>query len=175
MDQVREILKILDPLAKLTTLDKIDGLEQVKIVQEKTNIKPSQLAVLLSIALLLFIASFFIRVTDIFVWFICYFFPAYFTLIALREKNSGNQAKYLVYWMVYVLVWQSQGLWRLFFDRTFLNIFKVLLTVTLLHESFDFANRLFVDYLRPLLLKDSVRNVTDKVDEIAHKGEEVIE
>lgn len=43
MNQVREILHLLDPIASLTTLNKLDSHEKLKIIEEKTTIKPSQI------------------------------------------------------------------------------------------------------------------------------------
>jgi len=33
MDKLQEILRLLDPIAKLTTLNKIDQIDSVKIIQ----------------------------------------------------------------------------------------------------------------------------------------------
>lgn len=144
-------MQLTNPLANITKLNKIDQISALKIVQEKTKIKPSQIAVLIVLGVILFCASYFVKISRIFIWFFCYFFPAYFTLIALRDGNSKVFMKYLVYWVCYPLVLQFQPLIKMFFNKTIFNLFRVLWTALFLSPHIDLSSKFFETVLKPFL------------------------
>jgi hypothetical protein len=85
----------------------------------------------------------------------------------MRDSNKSVFGKYLIYWLVYAFIWQVEPFVKLFIDRTFFNIVKLLITVLFLHNSFDFGNRFFESVLKPLVQKNAV---TGKIDELIKKG-----
>ena len=120
--------------------------------------------------MLLFIASYFLRVSNIFVWFFSYFFPAYFTLVALRDGNQQVYTKYLVYWVMYPLFLQTEPAFRMLFNRTIFNLVRVIITALFLSPSVDLSTRFFESVLRPFLENEKTRAVTGEIDNFVQQG-----
>jgi hypothetical protein len=105
----------------------------------------------LAIAGLLFAASYVVRVMSVILWFVCYFFPAYFTLIAMRDGNKEDCLKYLIYWILYPVMVGSEDWVRMLFNRTTFRIMRVAFTILMLNPAFDLGSRLYTNYLKPML------------------------
>jgi hypothetical protein len=151
MNQIREILHLLDPIANITTLNKLDKHEKLSIIEEKTTIKPSQIILVIVLGLILFGLSYFMRLSELFVWFICYFFPAYFALKSLINCDKENCTRYMVYWILFPILGWSYPLFKMMLNRTFFAVFRVVLTFILLYPKLNVAGKLFDEIIRPFL------------------------
>ena len=123
---------------------------------------------MLAIVLALYMSSFFTKVTEVFVWIICYFFPAFFTLSAFRDRKEESYRKYLMYWIVYAFLWHCESILRIFIDRTFFNMAKIVISFMFLNSSYDLGDKFFESFLKPLI---SNNKITATLDEMVKKGE----
>lgn len=141
------VSKFVEPL-QLTALDQLPAL---KFVHEKYGLKPSQAAILLFVLLLLL--SPFLSTHSLLTSIVCYLVPAFLSYKALETTDKEDDIRYLNYWVLFSVAELFTPLLRLFFNRFFYMVFRMAVTLLLLHPLSDLSLKFYNNLLRPFLLK----------------------
>ena len=161
----------------ITIENDLDKIKVLKLVQEKTGVKPlhQTLAVILLTVLLVFFNFFAQLITDIF----AFAYPTYKSILSLESQGDDDDKMWLTYWAVYaifVVVDTYAHFILTYFPHYF--ILKLILLIWMMNPSTKGSVTIYNKLLRPLFLKyrDQIQKGLDKVKEkageIKNKGVE---
>jgi receptor expression-enhancing protein 5/6 len=159
--------KIIEPL-RPTALDKLPAL---KFIEEKYNLKPSNAAILIFLVLLLL--SPLLKTHSLLTSIICYLIPAFLSYRALESSDKEDDIRYLNYWILFSIAEMLTPFMRLFFNRFFYMIFRMAITVLLLHPLSDLSLKCYNGFLRPLLLRHE-KSIDAEIDNLAQAGKKKV-
>ena len=164
---MEQLNKFIEPL-KFQALDKIPSL---KIIQEKLNIQPSVLLLIVFVVLLLL--SPFLKTHTIMTSLVCYLIPAYLSFLALESKDKEDDIRYLTYWIIFSAAEVSTPFLKLFFNRFTYMTFRIILTLALLHPQSPLCSLIYNKAVRPFLSTHE-QAIDDKLDDLAKEGKKKI-
>lgn len=139
--------KIVEPL-QLSALDRLPAL---RFVEEKYKVKPSLAAIALFVVLL--ILSPVLGTHSLLTSIVCYLVPAYLSFLALESTDKEDDIRYLNYWIIFSLAEVFTPFLRFFFNKFFYMIFRMAVTVLLLHPLSDLSLKCYNGVVRPFLLR----------------------
>lgn len=121
----------------------------LKVIEEKTKLKPSW-ALLLSLGLLVLFSPL-LNTYGIVISLICYLVPAYLSFIALESTDKEDDIRYLTYWIIFSVAEVFSPFLRLFFNKFMYMAIRVLLSVALLHPLSNATSTIYNRFVRPFL------------------------
>ena len=157
------INRIIEPL-QLSALDRLPAL---RFIEEKYKVKPSLAAIGLFVLLLLL--SPVLGTHSLLTSLVCYLVPAYLSFLALESIDKEDDIRYLNYWILFSLAEVFTPFLRLFFNKFFYMIFRMAVTVLLLHPLSDLSLKCYNGFVRPFLLRHE-NDIDKKIDEVTKEG-----
>lgn len=164
MDQLS---RYIEPL-KFQALDRMESL---KIIEEKTKVKPSVLLLIVFVLLLLLSPIF--KTHTIMTSLVCYLIPAYLSFLALESKDKEDDIRYLTYWIIFSVAEVGTPLLRLFFNRFTYMVFRIFITLVLLHPESPACSLIYNKAVKPFL-SEHEKTIDKKLDELAKEGKKKI-
>lgn len=139
--------RIIEPL-QLSALDRLPAL---RFVEEKYKVKPSLAAIVLFVVMLFL--SPLLGTHSLLTSLVCYLIPAYLSFLALESTDKEDDIRYLNYWIIFSFAEVCAPFLRLFFNRFFYMIFRMAVTLLLLHPMSDLSLKCYNGFIRPFLLR----------------------
>lgn len=164
MDKVNSLLDTL----RFSSLDTLPGLS---FIQSKYGVKPSLVLIGL-LGVLLALSPYF----NTYSWLtsiICYLIPAYLSFLALESPDTEDDIRFLIYWIIFSFVEVGEPLVRFFLNRFIYMIFRILLTIALLHPFSDLSLKLYNKLISPFLKKHE-KSIDEEFDTLAKEGKKKI-
>jgi hypothetical protein len=134
-------MEYLKKVCELAGLNKLDTHPSIQWIETKTKVKPSHIALGLSLVLTILLAVF--SLDKLVLCIVAYIVPAYFTVLAMEEHNKEGQIRYLVYWASFSIVEILNPLGTFFLGTHLWVISRVVLVVALLNPNIDGAWRIY--------------------------------
>jgi receptor expression-enhancing protein 5/6 len=144
---MEKINSLLDTLH----LSSLDGLPGLTFIQSKYGLRPSLVLVGL-LGVLLALSPFF-NTYSLLTSIICYLIPAYLSFLALESPDTEDDIRFLIYWIIFSFVEVGQPFVRFFLNSFIYMIFRVLLTIALLHPFSDLSLKIYNKLISPFLKK----------------------
>lgn len=168
----------IEQAIKATRLDTLDDNPSLKVIKEKTGLRPSQVA--LALVVFLTVILFIAQASTFIVAIACFLVPAYFSFLSLETHEKEDDIKYLTYWVVFALFEVVSPLFHWMLGGFIYTFLRVGLTVACLHPQINLANKLYFGFIAPVVMRnesvidrkmnDITQKAKDKFDEIAERG-----
>lgn len=160
-------MSLLNKLVEPLQLSVLDRLPALSFVEEKYKVKPSLAAIALFVLLLILSPVF--GTHSLLTSIVCYLIPAYLSFLALESTDKEDDIRYLNYWIIFSLAEVTTPFLRLFFNKFFYMLFRMAVTVLLLHPLSDLSLKCYNNVVRPFLLKHE-KEIDGKIDDLAKEG-----
>jgi receptor expression-enhancing protein 5/6 len=160
MDQINSVMDSL----RFTSLDALPGLT---FIQTKYGVRPS--LVLLGLLGVMLALSPFFNTYSLLASIICYLIPAYLSFLALETPEPEDDIRFLTYWIIFSFVEVGQPFLRLFLSKFIYTMFRILLTIALLHPFSDLSLKIYNKLIGPFLKKHEA-GIDTEITELAEQG-----
>lgn len=131
----------LKQAASLTGLNKLDSHPSLQWIEVKTKVKPSFIALGLSVLIILLLAVF--SLDKLVLCIVAYIVPAYFTLLAIETQQKEAQIRYLVYWAAFSITEILNPMGTFLLGTHLWVITRVGIVVALLNPKVDGAMKIY--------------------------------
>lgn len=164
MDKINSILDKL-------RFNALDGLPGLAFIQTKYGVRPS--LVLLGLLAVLFALSPLFNTYSLLASIICYLIPAYLSFLALESPDKDDDTRFLIYWIIFSLVEVGQPFVRFFLSRFIYMIFRIVLTIALLHPISDLSLKIYNKLISPFLKKHE-KEIDDEINTLTEEGKKKV-